>query len=553
MDSDTMKESPRRLDIMKDEQMNPEAAPRLSRKRARADSVLQPVSDDDLNKGSVPTEDRRGNPPIWANTRQQVVDAIDWYRSMQGGVAHSNKRCTGFLVDGDNGGRSVMTDEAIITRVGGGSTKDGEGNLSLKKDQSPDGVIITAVMTSMQEHQPVGVVIGSNNKLLNIKIPHRYCVLDWFIITDVWSERIGKFAGYRLRLEKLDWSTKGWWTGSDTQKSLQPGNVHEGSVPNPPVRTCGECGLPSKQIYAEPGWMCLQPTCSQFWKIGGKEPSPAAPFVYHPGFLNNRLSTHLDSHDPGALAQIFDRNLEPSLGSADREEWKGIVCPHCHKCIQRITWDAWDCSNDPARGPNETCSYRVERKIREIPLDSLVRGVKPYLPKQLECTIAPAIDRLTYAPYETRIYEIPGGGWITHFVANDQINGRPSGPNDLFDRLQKLDLGLRRYPLTNSQVPGTLTCHFAVNYGVPYKYVVSVNSKAFSEAPTEILTALGRLSWATEQAVKRSGGEYQPPNELLALGYFEQMKIGFHDDGEKILDPRLRPCRLGPGPGCSSA
>lgn len=92
-------------------------------------------------------------------------------------------------------------------------------------------------------------------------------------------------------------------------------------------------------------------------------------------------------------------------------------------------------------------------------------------------------------------------------------------------------------------MPGTLTCHFAVNYvshpcptlqgelligvqGVPYKYVVSVDSKAFSDAPAEILTALSRLSWATEKAVTRVGGQYQPPNELLALGYFEQMKIG---------------------------
>lgn len=64
--------------------------------------------------------------------------------------------------------------------------------------------------------------------------------------------------------------------------------------------------------------------------------------------------------------------------------------------------------------------------------------------------------------------------------------------------------------------------------------MVSVDSKAFSDAPPEILTALGRLSWATEQAVTRVGGQYQPPNELLALGYLEEMKIGvsqiFHID-----------------------
>lgn len=60
---------------------------------------------------------------------------------------------------------------------------------------------------------------------------------------------------------------------------------------------------------------------------------------------------------------------------------------------------------------------------------------------------------------------------------------------------------------------------------MPYKYVVSVDSKSFNEAPDEILRALGRLSWATEKAVPPDEC-FHPPNELLALGYFEDMKIG---------------------------
>lgn len=62
--------------------------------------------------------------------------------------------------------------------------------------------------------------------------------------------------------------------------------------------------------------------------------------------------------------------------------------------------------------------------------------------------------------------------------------------------------------------------------GMPYKYVVSVDSKGFSDAPDEILRALGRLSWATEKSVMDAGDPFLPPNELLMLGYFEDMKIG---------------------------
>lgn len=61
---------------------------------------------------------------------------------------------------------------------------------------------------------------------------------------------------------------------------------------------------------------------------------------------------------------------------------------------------------------------------------------------------------------------------------------------------------------------------------MPYKYVVSVDSKGFDQAPDDMLRALGRLSWATKQAVTSAGDEYSAPNELLTLGYFEEMKIG---------------------------
>lgn len=62
--------------------------------------------------------------------------------------------------------------------------------------------------------------------------------------------------------------------------------------------------------------------------------------------------------------------------------------------------------------------------------------------------------------------------------------------------------------------------------GMPYKYIVSVDSKGFDEASDEMLRALGRLTWATEKAVTDPGDEFLPPNELLTLGYFDEMKIG---------------------------
>ena len=53
-----------------------------------------------------------------------------------------------------------------------------------------------------------------------------------------------------------------------------------------------------------------------------------------------------------------------------------------------------------------------------------------------------------------------------------------------------------------------------------------MNCKGFGEAPGVVLHALGRLQWATEKTVHLAGHTSYPPNEILVLGYFADMKIG---------------------------
>jgi len=59
---------------------------------------------------------------------------------------------------------------------------------------------------------------------------------------------------------------------------------------------------------------------------------------------------------------------------------------------------------------------------------------------------------------------------------------------------------------------------------MPYEYVVDVEQNAFRDAPPAILTALHRCEWAAQQSLGQ--GTYQPFNELLVIGYFENGKMG---------------------------
>ena len=60
--------------------------------------------------------------------------------------------------------------------------------------------------------------------------------------------------------------------------------------------------------------------------------------------------------------------------------------------------------------------------------------------------------------------------------------------------------------------------------GLPYKYIVAIDSRSFSEAPAPIINALNHLTWAGKDAI--TDGSYRPFNELLCLGYMEKQAIG---------------------------
>ncbi|ODM15422.1 hypothetical protein SI65_09025 [Aspergillus cristatus] len=516
--------------------------------RARKATPVSPIkiqaAETVVDLDSAPPVD--GEPPAWAETRPELCDALPWFRSVQGGVYHNGGFCWGFLVDADCGIRSYIGDEVIITRVGGGCTKDADGNLVLLRDQD-ESCFITSIINSKEHNVPVGIIIGNRNVLLGRKLPHRYNVMAYFRVTDIWFERIGGKAGGKVRFEKIDLENKSWWAEKD---SPPPSPIEKrGPNPKPEKLQCPECSQLSTRIYNE-GWTCLQPSCKSFWAM--EDSAPPAGLTFHPDFLNYRAAPDpsLQPHYslvPNLLSTIHEHEVGTSLS---RIAWRGIVCPQCSKCISRRFWRGWRCTDDVTTGPDcNACSFERTMNIQPVSLRSVIDDfelspIKRTLFFDPKFTI-PEIDDSSLHPYRKLIYRIPGVGSLTHFASNKAINSRENGPNDLFRQLQISDLGLRRYPLQQSVVPGTLTAHFAVNFGMPYKYVVSVGSKGFSEAPDEILRALGRLSWATEKSVVDAGDPFLPPNELLMLGYFEDMKIGYHDDGESSLGPTIATLSLG--------
>lgn len=207
--------------------------------------------------------------------------------------------------------------------------------------------------------------------------------------------------------------------------------------------------------------MCLQKDCTHFWKIGNFD--PPANLIYHSSWLDNRCNPQtmaISPHEPLIPTTLAAMTASNDIDATSRDTWRGIVCPWCKKCIQRILWHGWKCNIDPpVEGESERCTFEQTMQLRPVSIRE-VAGPRGLLPVEMNDTddegdeddmadmaMGREVDLLSRLPYHKNIYDIPGIGSVTHFLANAGINERPGGPDDLFDNLQKEPLGLRRFPL----------------------------------------------------------------------------------------------------------
>lgn len=305
---------------------------------------------------------------------------------------------------------------------------------------------------------------GDRNPVLGRQLPHRYNVMGYFRITHIWYEKVGKRTGAKIRFQKLDLVQKSWWAAKGSPDPLP---VSEREFLPPESQICPECAVSSPRVYNE-GWMCLKPSCSRFWSINGSP--PPTDLTYHPRFLSAREPPDEEirpqySLVPDLLSTIPEEDVDAGFS---RIAWKGIVCPDCHKCISRRFWRGWKCtdplntkssnhtstsvnSNSPT-GSTSPCTFEKMMPMRPVSLRSVVSDFEIGAIQRAVFVNSKLIQpkRDFSGPYAKYTYELKDIGTVTHFVANREVLSQPNGPNDLFEQLQLVDLGLRRYPLQQS-------------------------------------------------------------------------------------------------------
>jgi hypothetical protein len=537
-----------------------------------------------------------GKPEVWAPGRQELCETLPYFKSAHSGCYANDGNIYSFMFDSAGVGREYMDSDVVIARMSGNMTADTTGVMYQTKDHLMKDKQPQSLLNNIVHKNPLVTVCGDKNEGAITKMPHRYCVLDWFKPTHVWAEKsMGRKeprTTIRYRFERLDRSKECWYrpapavssapkSGSPTESALpaDPQALAESGSPTEltlPIRTCKACSKSCLQVYLI-DWLCTDPDCAAFWKLSNGQDAPYGELDYHPAFLQHRTGWEREdppfSLNPGVprIDQYFGKSLA-------YVSTRGVVCPDCGRCNMRYMFTHWRCDTI-------SCKWKLIPEIRIVmpsnlshtPWDMTSDG-----PSLAKAVVNPVVHtQVRYlSNYKVIKYTIEGVvGSVVLAKANKHVVSEPGGADDMFRELQMTSVGLERRILRktadNEQSPsqeqnaaepddeldaavdddedrdedqpgeaGARMTAFGMNFGMPYKFIATGDSKSFEDAPAAVRAVRTRLNWAQRAFVNDESG-YQDFNEELIFAYLEGQKIKYHDDGEKGLGPRIATLSLG--------
>lgn len=281
---------------------------------------------------------------------------------------------------------------------------------------------------------------GSSNSNCQIQVPHRYCVMDWFQVTDIWAEKCDGKIGFKFRFEKIDLDHKSWWAAAGS-----PLPASERGLITAKWQKCTTCNKESKQIY-EVGFICLNEACHDFWKLGAR--SPPDNMKFDGSFLAERTPWTCGvkpSFELKPTRPTYDPSHPESQYSLQNA--RGIVCPNCGRCISRARWFLWKCNTKgcdfiemikltPVSPLSVMKLYTVEYAGHAVPLDKWTSPVSWQHPE-------------FFGNWRIETYEILQGNIISHFMANKPLNEQRGGAHEMFEAIQQTDISLERFPMAS--------------------------------------------------------------------------------------------------------
>ncbi|KAG6920249.1 hypothetical protein DXG01_005018 [Tephrocybe rancida] len=131
-------------------------------------------------------------PPVWAQSRQEVCESFDWFRSYQGGVYHTHDYVRGYLLSAFSSRRDIFERGGrFIVSHGGGKAEttqnyQGKSVTQPADDQLAQDKSIRALLTNYRESRPLVLLIDDKYALFPFELLSKeiaYAVLGFYIIS----------------------------------------------------------------------------------------------------------------------------------------------------------------------------------------------------------------------------------------------------------------------------------------------------------------------------------------------------------------------------------
>ncbi|THH31340.1 hypothetical protein EUX98_g2852 [Antrodiella citrinella] len=243
---------------------------------------------------SLPKLPLYGYPPMWAQSRQEVCESFDWFRSYQGGVYFIHDMVKGYLLSAFSASRDIFhhRGKLIISHGGGRGAESTHKNLSdtplHASDQLAEDRSVRALLKTMELKRPMVLIIDDKYNLFPFDLASRNCtyaVLGFYRIAHAWAEKQSArgvegqvVVRYKFAFQWCQEQGDPWWWNS-AGANYDPSNPPLlANILNDPSRQnampsitqtypiCNTCAQASPQVFAE-GWMCLKPTCATFFTL----------------------------------------------------------------------------------------------------------------------------------------------------------------------------------------------------------------------------------------------------------------------------------------------
>ncbi|KAI0298518.1 hypothetical protein BC826DRAFT_997790 [Russula brevipes] len=501
-------------------------------------------------------------PPIWAQSRQEVCESLDSFRSYQGGVYHSNDIVKGYLLGAHSSSRDLFHHggKLIISHGGGKAealhSKNHRIEIQGPGDQSEDDRSVRALLNNYRSGRPLVVLADDNYALFPYDLTangYTYVVLGLYWIAHAWAElqRVDEnhtVVRYKFAFQWCEGQGDPWWS-LVTEEAKNPSATtlilqddgHPASLPQITKHFCPRCRSSSPIVYQDAP-MCLQPGCAVFFRESHAtaDSSRARTLSYSTELLRLRPA----NHQPVSADSLFP----PSTSDDDttsRPFAKGMHCKDCGRLSTRFKWEHYECCH--CHRIYEAPSFLFSHK--DFWLQEQTFKYHQYRVAEDSGIVANGLEFRTRGhgsalPY-VQTFELPQNRGRVHLIP-----GHPSinfEANALFRDYQRQaargEIQFRRWPLRAHKCRGQLLSnYFSQNTGAPYQYIGGAErTTPLEDGATAVLGALALI----KDRIATALGTDIPFNEVLSAAYMEKQKMAFHSDSERGLGPVVASLSLG--------